>query len=464
MLEVKNAKAGPAMIAPADAPRSRGATSRPAIRFGPPYGLGRSLSALGILLVIAIINYVDRVTFHVLQVPIKADFNLSDTQLGILTGTAFSLPYILFSIPMGRIADYVNRKYMLMTALAIWSGMTAALGLANGFGTLVVLRMGVAMGEACCLPIIYSLIGDYFTSEKRSRAIAVLGTATPIGSMIGLSAGGLLSDSLGWQAAFLILGGLSLSMVPVTALFFREPARSDAKGRIVTAKPPGLRRSITLLWQLKSVRYGAIGAGFQALTSLTILHWSAPFYGRSYHLNISEIGVMLGVMLGLAGGVGALAGGFVVDKLGIRDRRWMMWVPTITCFLTIPFALVQFLTGSLSVSIAAGVLVASMMSVYVPAVHATAQLLVPSNLRALTSAVIITLTSVVGSAFGGAAVGFLSDIFATRFEFGEEALRGAICVSLTASLVAGFCFWRASKFVAAEARQAQLDIDAEGCR
>jgi len=462
VFEGKNANAAPAMMAWADAPRTPGDASPRAVRFGPPYSLWRCLGALGILLVIAVINYVDRVTFHVLQVPIKAAFNLSDTQLGILTGTAFSLPYIAFSIPMGRIADYVNRKYMLMAALVIWAGMTAALGLANGFGTLVVLRMGVAVGEACCLPIIYSLIGDYFTSEKRSRAIAVLGTATPLGSMIGLSAGGLLGDTLGWQAAFLILGALSLSMVPVLALFFREPARSDARGRIATVKPPRLGRSIALLWELKSVRYGAIGAGFQALTSLTILHWSAPFYGRSYHLNITEIGMILGVTLGLAGGVGALAGGFVVDKLGMRDRRWMMWVPTITCFLTVPFALVQFLAGSLSVSIAAGVFAAFVMSVYVPAVHATAQLLVPSNLRAFTSAVIITLTAVVGSAVGGAAVGALSDLLTTRFAFGEDALRAAVCVSLVASLIAGICFLRASRFVAAEARQAQQDADAEG--
>lgn len=448
------------MTVQASATSTPGEISTAATRFGPPYSLKRCLGALAILMAIAIINYVDRVTFHVLQVPIKADFDLSDTQLGILTGTAFSIPYILLSIPMGRVADFVNRKYMLMAALAIWAGMTAALGLANGFVALILLRMGVAMGEACCMPIIYSLIGDYFTPERRSRAIAVLGTATPLGSMIGMSAGGLLGGTLGWQTAFLILGGLSMMMVPVIGLFFREPMRSNARGQIESAKPPPLRRSITILWELKTFRYGAIGAGFQSISSLTILHWSAPFYGRSYDLDLGEIGVMLGVMLGLSGGAGALAGGFIVDKLAIRDRRWMMWVPTITSLLTIPLALVQFLTGSLGVSIVAGILTASIMSVYVPAIHATAQFLVASNLRAFTAAVIITLTSVVGSAFGGVVVGTVSDLLASRFEFGEEALRGAICVNLVGSLIAGYCFLRASKFIAAEARQSLQTIDA----
>ena len=226
------------------------------------YSPGQRYKALTVLFLVGLANYVDRVTFHVLQVPIKQTFQLSDTQLGILTGAAFSIPHLLVTLPAGRLADRVSRKWVLMIALTIWASMTVGLGLAGTFAALIVLRMGVAIGEAFCVPASHSLITDYFPRTERARAMAILTLSLSLGSMIGLSAGGIFSERVGWRVTCFIVGGVSLAVVPVIWFFLREPDRIDASGRIANVAPPPLGASLAILWRIKSLRFVALGGRY----------------------------------------------------------------------------------------------------------------------------------------------------------------------------------------------------------
>ena len=145
---------------------------------------------LGILFLVYLSNHVDRQILGILLQPIKEEFGLSDTQLGLLTGPAFALVYTIAGIPIARRADRGSRVTIVAVSAAIWSVMTALSGLARGFWSLAAFRVGVGIGEAGCSPPSHSLISDYFPPERRARAMAVYAAGTQAGSALGWLLGG----------------------------------------------------------------------------------------------------------------------------------------------------------------------------------------------------------------------------------------------------------------------------------
>ena len=155
-------------------------------------------------------------------------------------------------------------------------------------------------------------------------------------------------------------------------------------------------------------------------------------------------------MIGVSGGIGTFASGYLSDKLGARDIRWTMWVPALTCLIIVPALLTQFLAQGLALSVAGGIVAALTSTAFAPPMHAAAQSLAPANLRALTSAAVLTLVSLIGSALGGMFVGILSDVLSVGGGLGEEGLRYAICATVVFSLAAALCFFVAARLIAAD--------------
>ncbi|ATE66237.1 spinster family MFS transporter [Rhizorhabdus dicambivorans] len=402
-----------------------------------------SLKALALLFAIAVVSYADRFTMGVLQVPIKADLGLSDAEIGALTGLAFFVPHTLLSIPMARLADRWNRKYLLVAALLLWSGMTAAMGWAASFAALFVLRMGVAIGESTCLPSCYSLIADYFRPAQRARAMAFFGLGLPVGSLIGLTGAGMIAARWGWQTAFFVVGSLGLLLAPIIAMALREPARDGDSGESNT--PPPFGEAVALLWRMPSFRCIAIGNSCQTFIITASLTWSASFYTRAHETTLGEAALVVGILGGLAGGLGTLSGGFLTDRLGLRDRRWPMRLPAITAGLTVPATALQFLLPGFAPSVAAGVAAVFLANMHIPAVFATSQGLVPPRVRALTSGVLVMLAGLVGSVCGPLLTGWVSDLLQQMGQDDGSALRHAICLMLVFSAIASAAFYRASR-------------------
>ncbi|WP_337185252.1 MFS transporter [Phenylobacterium sp.] len=404
---------------------------------------GEARWALLVLFVVALFNYVDRSLLSILQVPIKAELGLSDAQLGALTGLSFALFYASAALPLARLVDRWRRTWIMAAALAVWSGMTALSGFATGFITLMLFRIGVALGEAASVPATHSLLSDYFRPNWRGTAFAVWAFASPIGIMLGVFSGGWLTEELGWRNSFAVIGLAGLLLV-APLILLREPLRgqSDEGGTPAAVEPPPLREAIARLWGSVAFRLLVAGTTLQGFAYVSLLNWSPSFYARVHELPLSEVAVWAALIIGVGGGGGALLGGAIVDRLARQDRRWYGWAPATTCLLAAPFGLIQFLTPSTDVSIAVGFVAAFLAGAYVAPVNATAQSLVPPSMRGFTSAVLLLIPTIFGAGLGPFLTGVASDVFATYLGLGASSLRYALALILLASVAAAAFLFR----------------------
>lgn len=407
--------------------------------------------ALGLLFVVALFNYIDRTILSIMQVTLKRDLGLTDTELGTLTGLSFALFYTTLALPVARLADRFARKYVLVAALTIWTLMTTASGFANGYFTLLACRIGVAAGEAGCVPSTHSMISDFFPRHRRALAMAVWGLALPLGGMLGFAFGGKLTAALGWRQTFIVVGLAGLALVPFVLLFLKEPRR----GRFETSESAPVPRrtvaeSLRLLWGLRSFRYLVIGEALQAWAQTAMMSWNAPFYSRVHAMPIAEIATWLALITGFGGAVGTFLGGALAERFGKRDVRWYMRVPAIAAFLTAPFALIQYFVGDPRLSLMAAVIPATMVNVYLAPGNAVSQSLAPPDMRAFTSAVFVLVVNLIGMGMGPTVTGILSDLFANRFGAGELALRFALPTVIVPAIAAAMFFWRSASHLPRE--------------
>lgn len=222
----------------------------------PPVGGAYAYYVLGVLVLVYVINFVDRQILGILAEDLKADLGLTDADLGFLYGTAFAVFYALFGIPLGRLADNWVRVRLLSTGLFVWSGMTALSGLSTNFVQLSAARIGVGVGEASASPSAFSMLSDWFPREKRATALAIYSSGLYIGGGISLFIGAVVLQAwkdaypvagpfglVGWQAAFLAVGlpGLLLSLWVAT---LKEPIRGRAEGLPEPAKVEGVWRKL----------------------------------------------------------------------------------------------------------------------------------------------------------------------------------------------------------------------------
>ena len=413
-------------------------------------------AGLAMLFLVALFNYIDRSIISILQVPLKTDLHLSDTQLGALTGLSFALLYTSLAIPVARLADSFNRKRLIAAALAIWSAATAFCGLANSFGTLVAFRMGVAFGEAGCVPASHSMISDYFPLKRRGTALALWGLSSPLGTMLGFGAGGWLVTAMSWREAFFIFGIAGLALAPFV-LLMKEPKRGQfdalpvqpdqsaaaaaAAQDAVDAKVP-FRQALSVLWRSKAFRFLAAGGAAHAFVQFTAHNWNAPFYIRVHELPIGQVALYLAIAFGVAGGVGQFVGGALIDRLGRGDRRWYMWIPALASLILAPVSLAQYFVPDVRVSMALGLVAAVMLQAYFAPIIATAQLLVKPRMRAFTSAMLVLVVNILGLGFGPIITGAISDQLTPMF--GQESLRYAMSSTLFMALLASLLFARSA--------------------
>jgi MFS family permease len=410
----------------------------------------RKWYVLGVLIVIGLFNYIDRQSLAILQIPIKRELGLSDTQLGALTGLAFALLYTSMALPIARLADRSNRTMLIAGALGVWSVMTSASALAVGMITLVITRMGVAVGEAGCAPTSHSLISDYFPRAQRATAIGIWMLTFPIGTMLGFVAGGWLSTVLGWRQAFGVLGLSGLALVPLVLLTVREPQRGATDAAGAPGKQPTWTVAVRTLWSLRGFGHATLGGALVDFTLYATLNWNAPFYNRVFGLSMTEIAGHLALLSGIGGGLGVYLGGALTDRLGRRDARWYMWVPAIAALAAVPVMMIQYFTASSQLSLLAGFLPAMFLSSFLAPLVATGQSLVPATMRAFTSAVLALVVNIIGLGLGPLVTGMISDRLINYYGLGNDSLRYAIAASAVVALWGAAHFWRAASFVRVE--------------
>ncbi|MCI4646371.1 MAG: MFS transporter [Hyphomonadaceae bacterium] len=403
------------------------------------------------LLLASMFNFVDRQLLAILLEPIKAEYQLSDSQLGFLTGFAFSIFYATIGLPLAKMADQGNRKALIATAIAFWSLMTALCGFSVGFITLMMARIGVAVGEAGASPGAQSLICDYYHPRIRATIIGLQSTGVYLGVLFGFLLGGWFNDILGWRLTFIVIGLPGIVFAALFALTIKEPKRGRFETTVDPGSAPPIRSSLKHLSRLASYRNVIIAAAFCGFVSYAGMSWTPAFFIRSHGMETGEIGTWLALSAGLAGGIGCVSGGvfadFLVRKTG--DTRWLVWLPSLLMLSSIPLFFLIYLTSEKYVALCALIISSFLGNTWLGISSAVVQGLVPMRMRALAFAVLLFASALIGQGMGPQLVGIFSDLL--HGALGQNSLRFALVSVLTAGgIISSIFFYLASRTLRAE--------------
>jgi MFS family permease len=387
------------------------------------------------------LNLVDRGLMMLLLQPIKQDLQLSDTQMGFLTGIAFGLFYATLGLPIARWADRGNRVTITSLAIGLWGLTVMACVLVTSYVQMVFARMAAAVGEAGCKPPTYSLLGDYFPQPgERTRAMAVYMAGGLLSNLISFGAGGWLNDRYGWRSAFLVMGIGGLILAAIVRWTVIEPRALTDRSTVKATPPPALRTVLSTLWHSRSCRHLSIALILLYTMGMGLTPWYAAFMIRSHGMTTGELGVALGLIFSIGGIAGALGGGYIAGRWFAQDERGQMRLSAISVACLVP-CFIAFLTvpGKYQALIALTPLVV-VFSIFLGPTYALMQRLVPDEMRATMMAVVMLLANLIGFGAGPQVVGLLSDWLMPRW--GSDSLRYAMLAMSFVALWAGVHFWK----------------------
>lgn len=396
------------------------------------------------LLVVYTINFVDRQIVGILAIPIKHELALTDSQLGMMGGLAFALFYTALGIPASALADKTNRTWVITIALALWSAMTALCGTANSFAQLFLARMGVGVGEAGGVAPAYALICDYFPREQRARALSFYTLGIPIGSSLGIVAGGYLSTVISWRVAFITVGVAGI----LVAVIFRSTVREPTRGLLDSTSATSFKSPAEVLQFLRTKPafwYLALGNAVASMMTYGTSFWLPSFLSRSFRLSTWHSSLAFGLLMLLGGTIGSLVGGTLGDRYGLKSRRVYAVFPAIALTIAVPFYAIGLSCDALWKCLVLLLVPIALGLTWLGSVISAAQHLVPPGSRATASAIYTFLNSLIGIGLGTLLIGMLSDFL--HGHFGEQALRYAILSSTAVYVVAAGFFLLAARSI-----------------
>jgi predicted MFS family arabinose efflux permease len=366
--------------------------------------------SLFLLFIVAIFNYTDRYVIAILLPDIKKEFVLSDTQMGFLTGVAFTFLYVLAGVPIARIADKYSRKSLLAIALGIWSLTTALGGLAHNFLQIAVLRTLVGLGEAGASPPSYSLIADLYPATQRATAMSIYLAGSPTGVLIGFVLGGWLTQQYGWRAALFGVGLPGLLYAFALHKLLQEPARGRTDATLPPAAPGAARMGLRALLRKPTFWHTAIATAYYNALIVVYVNWLPSFYVRSHGLDIKRTGLLLALVIGPSSLIGVVAGGAFADRLGGRDPRWYSLFPAAVILIATPLFILSLLLHDLGLALLCLFIPLLIGAMQTSPPFATINGLVDARTRSVASAVLILIINVVSGGLGPITVGYLSDL------------------------------------------------------
>lgn len=402
---------------------------------------------LAILMLTYTFSIMDRQIVSILVEDLRAEFSLSDAQLGILSGLAFALFYATLGIPIARLADRTNRVKIVSIAVAVWSVMTALCGAAGNFIHLFLARVGVGIGEAGGIPPSHSIITDYFDKSQRGMALSIYSMGTSVGGFLGLVIGGYVAQHYGWRAAFLVLGIPGIFLALLMWLTVKEPKRGtfDEKPKGSATSQPAKRLSFTeaaaelaknaVLTRIVAGHILAIFVGY------SLFGWLPALFMRKFELGQADVGLIVGLIISGGGIPGLILGGYIGDKMGSVDLRWRALIPMISLLAATPLLLFGMLANSVALaSIFFG------LGVFLYKIHwgphlALVQEVVAPELRAQAAAYAMFFANMLGLGVGPVIIGLMSDL--ARPQYGEDSLTVALMVALSAFVLGAIAYWRA---------------------
>ena len=400
-------------------------------------------TTLLLLTVTYFFSYMDRQILAILLEDIKADLLLTDTQLGLLSGLAFALFYATLGIPVAALADRMNRVNIISIALALWSGMTAACGLAQNFTQLLLARIGVGVGEAGSSPPSHSIIADLYPAEKRALALSIYSLGVTLGAAAGQIFGGNLTYFFDWRVAFFAIGLPGVILAIVVKVFATEPLRKAEPGAVEDDSMPSITAGFRSIFANRAAVWLVAGVTITSMIGYALTGWTPAYLIRSFGLNTLQVGNIVAPLLAIAGVASGLGSGWLANRLsekyGLKAQPLMIaGLKTIA----LPFLVWFYVAESAPLAIGVYFIAVLFQSCYLGPTFALIQTLAPLKMRAVWAAITLLVINLIGLGLGPTLVGVLSDIFAPTY--GEESLRQALLVIAAATPVAIFCYWRAA--------------------
>ncbi|WP_309092385.1 MFS transporter [Phenylobacterium sp.] len=375
---------------------------------------------LNALLIIYILNFVDRGLLSVVAPQMKPELGISDTAFGLLTGFGFALLYTFVGIPLAQFAETRHRVWIMTVCVALWSLMTALCGLAapvtigsitiGAFWILLACRVGVGIGEAGCTPPANSLIADYYPPSRRSTALGYYAMGVTLGGLLANLIGGPITDAYGWRTAFFVVGLPGILVAAIFKLTVKEPPRgyTDPPGTLRRARPKfseGLKElaSKPSFWTM------TVAATIAAFCGYGIASFQSLFMNRSFGLSAGEAAVMINAPVAAASAVGTFATGWLAEKLSKRHPNAIAWLAGIGLTASVPFYFLAFTTKNLSLALIGLIIGGAIKYGYLAAQYTIGQGVVSAQVRAVSTAILLFVVNLLGYGLGPLFIGALSD-------------------------------------------------------
>ncbi|OYX49821.1 MAG: hypothetical protein B7Y90_06055 [Alphaproteobacteria bacterium 32-64-14] len=389
--------------------------------------------ALGLLVAIYTVNFLDRQIVTILIPDIKADLKLSDSEVGAMAGLWFAILYTTLGIPIARYADRGDRPLIMTVSLAVWSGFTLLAGFAQNFLMLAISRAGVGIGEAGCTPTAHSLLTEYFPKESRARALAIYSMGISIGSLLGMALGGIIAANWGWRTAFFVAGAPGLLLAVISALTLLEPRRASKLNAAqaaakASANHISLKDAMKVLSNKPTFWFLALGGAFAATVSYSHSFFlagyftysqgrglvdAAAFYGiGGNNPGTAYLGLGLGFAAGIGGVIGSWLGGWWCDKFGAKDLRQFVTLPLLFPFIGLPVFWYVAQMDDMVLAMVLMIIPNVGVAIWYGPVYGGVPGLVPPAMRATAAAILLFVINMIGLGLGPMLFGVTSDAFA----------------------------------------------------
>jgi predicted MFS family arabinose efflux permease len=401
-----------------------------------------------IMLLVYSCHFLDRAVLSLVAEPVRKEFGLSDSQLGMLNGFAFGLMFAIAGIPIGLLVDRVNRSRLLACMVFLWSSATAVCGLAHSYMALLTGRMAVGAAESGGAPTSLSLMSDYFPPRLRSTAVGFYYLGNAVGGLMIFLVGSRVAAHHGWRAAMLVAAvpGMILAAVALTTL--REPPRGGTEARSARASGGGPVGLIDAYRQIGSNRALLYLFGAAPLTSAAASAagaWLPPFFMRNHGMDIGSAGLILAIAGGAFGALGSTLGGAIADRIARKDPTRRTGFGACVMLLAIPALLVATLSATRAPAIGLTFVSFALIFAALPVSFGSMLTLASPRVRGVTSATMQGVSNLLGYGLGPLGVGVLSDALG-----GPNSLRHALAVvSTSCCLAAALCFVLARRAIRA---------------
>jgi predicted MFS family arabinose efflux permease len=382
-------------------------------------------ATLAMLCFVYVLNFLDRQLISILAKPIQDSLAISDGQLGLLTGFYFACFYCLIAIPIGWLADRTSRVKVLALGCALWSGATAACGLASSYTQLAVARMLVGVGEAGGVPPSYAIISDSFPRERRTTAMAIFNLGPPLGSALGVAFGASLAAAFDWRLPFYVIGAVGIVAALAVLLVVREPRRGEPEKSTAAgaAGTEGFFATIARFFGNPLLLTASLASGAGNFITYGLLNFTVLFLMREKGMTLSEVAIWYALMVALGMGAGIYVSGRLVDRFAARSKTAYATIPALSLLLALPFFLGFAWVPGWRLALLFLCVPMFLNSFFLSATVTFVQGEVPPERRVISGALLLLVMNLIGLGLGPTYVGMASDFF--RPGYGAHALQMA---------------------------------------